>query len=475
MELWQTGAVELGRLIQQGLTSSRDVVQAHLDRLHQVNPHLNAITEVMAEAALAAADAADREIRGGRSRGPLHGVPYTAKTSVDVAGSATTHGVPALSHAVAAADSPHIARLREAGAIVLGRTNMPNFGFRWHTDSTLYGPTVNPWDPARTPGASSGGDAVAVATGMAPLAMGNDYGGSLRWPAQACGVTALRPTRTRVPYYAAAPAELPFTIQMCATNGPIARHAADLTAALSIISGQHPDDPWSVSVPLAGPPLPRSVAVTYDPAGVGVDPDVADGIRKAADALADAGYEVHEIDPPRVGEAGRAYAALASAEMRLNPPFWHDNLSAGQRLFLDAFLEVNDQYTLWDYAAALSERQAVARAWAHLQQRYPIILGPVSGDQPFEVGADMRGAETVARLVDGNLLLILVNFIDLPAVVTPVGVAAGLPQSVQLIGPRYRDDVCLQAAQAIEDRLGVLGPITPAALAGTLSDAVPAR
>src|SRR5262245_37022909 len=128
MELWQTGAVELGRLIQQGLTSSRDVVQAHLDRLHQVNPHLNAVVEIMADTALASADTADREIRSGRHRGPLHGVPFTAKTSVDVAGSATTLGVPALSHAVAAADSPHIARLREAGAIVLGRTNMPNWG-----------------------------------------------------------------------------------------------------------------------------------------------------------------------------------------------------------------------------------------------------------------------------------------------------------------------------------------------------------
>ncbi|GAA0966963.1 amidase family protein [Acrocarpospora macrocephala] len=461
MELWQMGAVELGQLIRQRRTTSREVVQAHLDRLADVNPHINAVVETRTEQALHAAGQADQAIRDGHPTSRLHGVPFTLKTNIDLAGSATTHGVPALQHAVAAADSPHVARLREAGAVPLGRTNMPNFGFRWHTDSSLYGPTLNPWDPTRTPGGSSGGDAAAVATGITPLALGNDYGGSIRWPAQACGVTGLRPTRTRVPYHSAAPAELPFTLQMCATNGPIARRVADLRAALQIIAGQHAADPWTVSAPLTGPELPRRAAVTFDPAGTGVSPHAAEAVQRAADTLADAGYAVDRIDPPDVESAARAFAALAATEIRLSPPFWHESLSPGQRRFVEDFTEATGVLTLDSYVRALSDRLATARAWAHLQERYPIILAPGNTHPPFPVGTDTRGSGAVSALIDQSLLVILVNFLDLPAVVTPVGVSGGLPQAVQLIGPRYREDVCLQAAQVLEDRFGTFTPIAP--------------
>jgi amidase len=290
MKLWQHGALDLGQLIRSGEVSSHDVVRAHLDRVAEVNTELNAVVEVHEERALSAAAAADREIGDGRHRGPLHGVPVTVKTNIDLGGHATTHGVVALAGARAPADSPHLSRLRAAGAIVIGRTNMPDFGFRWHTDNALYGATRNPWDPTRTPGGSGGGEAAAVATGCTPLGLGNDYGGSLRGPAQACGVASLRTTPGRLPSASAtAQVESSPTLQLFASQGAMARRVADVRAAFEAMVGYDPADPWSLPVPAAGPAAPKRVAVTVDPAGRGVDESVADGVRHAAAALADAG------------------------------------------------------------------------------------------------------------------------------------------------------------------------------------------
>jgi amidase len=463
MELWEMGAVALGELIAAGTTSSRDVVQAHLDRIEAVNPQVNAIVEVLAERALATADTADRQIHDGARRSPLHGVPFTVKVNIDLEGSATTHGVLALRHAVAPVDSPTVARLRAAGAIPIGRTNMPDFGLRWHTDNTLYGPAGNPWDATRTPGGSGGGDAAAVATGCSPLTLGGDYGGSLRLPAQACGVSSLRPTPGRLPSASAtAPVEPTMTYQLFASHGPMARHAADLDTVFGLVAGHHDRDPWTVPAPLAGPEVPRRVAVTVDPSGAGVDPQVAEGIRRAADALADAGYEVAEVEPPHVEEGARMWAALVVTEISLSLPMWRDNMSDQQRLFTDLFLETVPGFDLAGYAAAIANRLRIARAWTVFQTHHPIVLGPVSTHPPFTVGSDLAGTEAVSSLLDAFRLLVLVNLVGLPVATSPVGVAGGLPQAVQLIGPRYREDLCLEAARVLEDRFGVLTPITPA-------------
>jgi amidase len=187
-ELWRKGAVELAKLISDREVSSREVVQAHLDRVEAVNPHLNAIVRLLPGEALAAADAADRAVADGSALGPLHGVPCTVKENIDVAGTPTTQAIPALAEAVAPVDAPQVERLRAAGMIPIGRTNLPDFGLRVHTDSSLHGLTRNPWNPQRTAGGSSGGEAAALATGMSPLGLGNDLGGSLRNPAHCCGI-----------------------------------------------------------------------------------------------------------------------------------------------------------------------------------------------------------------------------------------------------------------------------------------------
>ena len=235
-------------------------------------------------------------------------MPFTVKENIDVAGSATTWGVAALAGQIASSDAPMVARLREAGAIPLARTNLPDFAFRWHTESGRAGHTRNPWDPTRTPGGSSGGEAVALATGMTPLGLGNDLGGSLRIPAQMCGIAAIKPSRGRVAEGAVTEPRRPADLDPDddVSQGPMARRVADLRLALG--------DPERTGRPRpalgAGAARGRRpstgrirVAVVRDPLGAGIDPHVRAGIDRAADWLADAGYEVVDAEPPQIGEA----------------------------------------------------------------------------------------------------------------------------------------------------------------------------
>src|SRR4051794_17113824 len=296
-ELWRRGAVELAGMIAEGSVSAREVVDAHLERIEAVNPHLNAITVVLAEEARAAADAADSNPE---SLGPLHGVPFTVKENIDVAGTATTSGIPALAEAVAPIDAPQVQRPRAAGAVPIGRTNLPDFGLRIHTDSSLRGLTRNPWDPGVTAGGSSGGEASALASGMSPLGLGNDVGGSLRNPAHCCGIASIKPTPGRVPHATAiAPEDMGPAMQLMAVEGVMARRVADVRLGLSIVAGMHPRDPESVPVPLeVARPASRTVALLADPPGGDTHPEIAAGVRRAGDALADAGYDVVEAEPP---------------------------------------------------------------------------------------------------------------------------------------------------------------------------------
>src|SRR3954447_7052890 len=204
-ELWEQSAGELARAIASREVSSVEVVHAHLDRIEAVNSKVNAITRVLADEALQAAKEADRAVAEGGPLGALHGVPFTVKENIDVAGTATTQGLPAFADAIASVDAPAVARLRAVGAIPIARTNMPDMGLRVHTEAFLHGVTRNPFDGERTAGGSSGGEAVALATGMSPLGLGNDIGGSLRNPAYCCGIASLKPSSHRVPEAVAPP------------------------------------------------------------------------------------------------------------------------------------------------------------------------------------------------------------------------------------------------------------------------------
>lgn len=464
-ELWRHSATELADLIRRGQVTSAEVVKAHLARIAAVNPKVNAVTVVLVGEALAAADAADRALATGRPVGPLHGVPITVKENIDLAGSATTQGVVAFAGQVAALDAPHIAQIKAAGAIPIGRTNLPDFGMRWHTDNALRGATRNPWDASRSPGGSSGGEAAALATGMTPLGIGNDLGGSLRLPAQACGVTALRPTLGRVPWATSVGRpDLPITLQLFGVQGPMARHVSDLRLALRAMSGADPRDPWWTPAPLEGPapPGPVRVAVTFDPAGQGVEGPVARGVELAADALAAAGYDVEEVDPPAVREGAELWGQLFATELAMVVlPVMRRVASTDALTFLDYFFSVRPPVDHVAYVKAFAARNGIARAWAQFHQEWPLVLGPVATIEPPPVGFDLTDRGNVLTLVQAHHLLLLVNLLGLPAAAVPVGTGDPLPQGVQLIGPRYREDLCLDAAQALEDKLGVMTPIDP--------------
>ncbi len=460
-ELWRLGAVELAAAIRSKRVSSVEVVQAHLSRIAAVNPRLNAVPVVLGEQAVKAAEEADRKVAAGEELPPFHGVPFTVKSNLDVTGTATTHGLRAFAGALPTQDAPVVERMKRAGAIPLGRSNMPDFGISWHTESELYGATVNPWDASRTPGASSGGEGVALATGMSPLGLGNDTLGSLRWPAQCSGVATLKPTLGRIPDASSFPeAVFPIGVQLATVNGPLARRVADLRAALEVLAGPTWRDPWSVPVPIAGPRAahPLRVAVVLDPGGGGTAQQVKDGILRAADALADAGYAVAEAEPPQVDAAARCLLEMLDMQTgwKLSPP----PVGAHAREWIAALFEVLGEPQPLVTAMSFMTRHSLLRAWGEFQESYPLILAPVGTDVPFKVGAD-RTPEGVAENLRVMRMVMAVSALGLPAVVVPVGVRDGLPQAVELIGPRYREDLCLDAAEALEERDGCISPIDP--------------
>jgi amidase len=465
-ELWRVGATELASLIASKQVSSREVVEAHLSRIEAVNAAVNAVVIVLREDARRAAIEADRAVAAGRRLPPLHGVPFTVKENIDVVGTPTTQGLKALASAYPTRDAPVVERLRAAGAVPIGRTNLPSGAMRWHCDSELWGPTLNPWDRSRTPGASSAGEAVAVATGMSPLGLGNDGLGSLRHPAQCCGIAALKPSLGRVPQASGQerPDLPPLAVQLTGVNGPLARHVADLRTAFELIAGPTWRDPWTVPVALRGSPLeqPIHVAVVLDPAGRGTAPQVQAGVRAAAEALEDAGYALVEVEPPAIEDAASALLVIDSAPGLRS--VWEQTIAPVSppdlNRFLDAFFSVAGWPDPVAVEGAFITRHAVMQAWGEFQETYPLIVGPVATDIPSPAGTDLDDGR-VAEDVRAMRLVMAVNALGLPAVALPVGVEAGLPQAVQIIGPRFREDLCLDAAAAIEERLGPITPIDP--------------
>lgn len=455
-DLCERGAVQLAALIRDGDVTSREVVAAHVERIHAANAEVNALTRVLDDEAFVAADAVDGAIARGEAVGPLAGVPFTVKENIDVAGTPTTQGVVAFADALAARDAPMVEHLRGAGAIPIGRTNLPDMAFRWHTHSGIAGATRNPWDPSRTPGGSSGGEAAALALRMTPLGLGNDLGGSLRWPAQACGVVSLRPSLGRIPDATCVePSTPPMFIQVMNCQGPLARHVEDLSAAFAVMAAPHPADPFCAPVPLVGAPAvrPIRVAVVADPLGGGVDPQVAGGVARAADVLADAGYELHEIEPPMLAEAATTWGDLVAAETALLWPLLEMIMCESGAQFVRAAMAHLGSRDQEAQMAAWMTRLAVGRVWSAFQDEYPLILAPISTLRPWAADWDV---DHVAEALHAMRMVVPVNVLGLPAVTVPVGVDEGLPQAVQLIGRRWREDLCLDAAATIERVCGTL-------------------
>ena len=465
--LWKLPALELARHIATKEVSCVEVIDAHLQRIAEVNPRVNAIVHVLHDEARSAAEAADARIAGGQPLGPLHGVPFTVKANIDMAGQATTWGVTALAHAKVPLDAPVVQRMRAAGAIPIGRTNLPDMALRVHTDSSLHGLTINPWHAGRTAGGSSGGEAVALATGMSALGLGNDIGGSLRNPASACGIASIRPSAGRVPDAGLVPTEDHLlSVQLMNVQGPMARRVADVRTALHVIAGAHPRDPWSVDAPLQGPPVRGAirVAVLAQPPGGRTDPVVADAVRRSADALANAGYDVVDACPPRYEDAVRCWAQLLVGDFALVLPQLLPMMGDDARRFLEA---VQQAVPPFPAAAALSalmvDRHGIARAWSQFFGETPLLLSPTWSQLPFELGYDAGSPEGVAGTLEMMRPVVPANLLGLPSACVPAALdaASGLPIGVLLTGARFREDQCLDAAQVIETRCGLPTPIDP--------------
>ncbi|MSP31590.1 MAG: amidase [Pseudolabrys sp.] len=464
-ELWKWDAIDLAHAIAARTISSREAVAACLARLDAVNPILNAVVDILSESALVAADGADRAVAKGDVLGPLHGVPVTIKENVDQLGTATANGVVAFKDLVATEDSPPVANLRAAGAVIIGRTNTASMSLRWTSENDLHGRTLNPWSPDHTPGGSSGGAGVAVASGIGPIAHANDLFGSIRFPAYCTGTVGLRPSWGRTPAYNATTLEeRGLAFQTMAVQGPIARRVCDLRPALIALSRRDQRDPWWVPAPMDWPPLPAPirVAMSIDPAGAGVHPVVAASVRRAAEALASAGHAVEEVDPPDAAAAGLLGEDICMMETRILAADTVRRLAdAPMKRQLELTLARRPALDLPSYMRALAQRATLMRRWALFMETYPLILCPNSTQPPYRFGADIASQAALDELYAAHAMFFAVPLMGVPSVAVPTGVVDGLPTGVQIIAQRFREDLAIDAAAAIESRCPMPTPIDP--------------
>jgi amidase len=450
-ELLVGPASDAARMLRRGERSSRELTAALLARIEAVNPRLNAVVELRAEQALAEAAAADEATARGDELGPLHGLPMTVKESFDVAGLHTTWGNPAFRDHVATADATVVRRLRQAGAIVVGKTNVAfmlgDFG---QTANQLYGLTNNPWDAARTPGGSSGGAAAAVAAGLSFLEYGSDLVGSIRLPASYCGVYGLKPSVGVVPltgFQPPGPPAGPSDMTYMGAVGPLARSAGDLRAALAATAG--PEAPaarayrWSLSPPRHTRLRDVRVGVVLDHDHAPPSSEVGAVLSDAVDALDRAGATVIEgwpagIDPVREAESFGFHV----------------------RLFF-AYQQPGDDLPPFAEVVAQERRRMAARAaWGAYFDDVDVFLCPASFTPAFPHDTRPFEARTIATpdgerpYGDQAFWVAHASLPGLPAVAAPVGrTPGGLPVGAQVVGPLFEDDTAISFA-------GLLGEVT---------------
>lgn len=468
-ELWRWPAFRMAEAIKRGEVSSREAVLSCLERIAAVNPSLNALVEVSNDEAMHAARIADDMLANGQALGPLHGVPMALKVNIDQAGHATTDGLPVLADNVASEDSPQARNLRRAGAIFVGRSNTPAFSYRWFTDNDLHGQTLNPWNRAHTPGGSSGGAGAAVASGMVPLAHGNDIGGSIRYPAYACGIAGLRPTVGRAARALVRPTQdATLSMQMISVDGPLARSVHDLRMTLHAMSKPHARDPFHVPGDPSQPALPGPLRIgLVRDVGVAMPtPAVNQALDNTAAALEAVGYEVVEVELPLLADAYRLWYLLCLEEFRLMMPTVRQIGDKAMQTAAEGYYQVaadwwGDAPTLAQYINGYARRGTLIAQLQAFMEDYPLILLPISSEQAFEQDADLGGVDTVRHLMAAQWPMMAIALLGFPALSVPTGVANGLPVGIQLLGRRFDESLLLDIGAVIESRVDPLTPIDP--------------
>jgi amidase len=451
--MWGRTATELAAGIRDGAFSAREVMEAHLERIAAVNPRVNAIVTLLEpEQALALADAADA---APEPRGVLHGLPIAVKDLEDTAGMRTTYGSQRYAEHVPEADSLLVERLKRAGALVIGKTNTPEFGAGSQTFNAVFGPTRNPWDLSRTPGGSSGGAAAAVAAGMIPVADGSDLGGSVRNPSSFCNLVGLRPTAGRIP----ATDDEGDAWNPLPVYGPIGRSVEDLALFLQATAGPDARDPLSLppedfSADLRSDPRGLRIAWSRDLGGLPVEPAVTAVLERQRATLEAMGCVVEDAEPDFAG-ADEAFETLRALGYAADPEF-----AAGAKPDLAWNIRVGLALTGPQIARALDLRTRMfARTRAFLE-RYDALVAPVAQTPPFPV--EVTWPRTVAGVEMGSYIEWMracsrVTVTAHPAMAVPAGFTdAGLPVGLQLVGRHRGELALLRLARAFTDATGLL-------------------
>lgn len=445
----QLGIAEVVGLIRAGHLSPVTLVQSCLDRIESLNPVLNVYLTVMADAALVAAKAAEQAVEAGDALGPLHGVPVALKDNCEVAGVRLTGGTPFLRDHVATADAEVVSRLRQAGAIILGKLNMHEWAIGGTTRNPHYGPCHNPWDPTRIPGGSSGGSGAAVAADMALVTVGTDTGGSVRIPAALNGVCGLRPTMGRISNRGVIPVSWTFD-----TAGPLARRAEDIAQVLQVLAGYDPHDVTSIDQPVGDYLAGLNDGVKGWRVGLlgghfrtEPQPAVVALITQAARVFEELGAHVEEVDlvdaEGTIERASDMLLADAAAFHQARLAERADDFGPDVR----TRLQIGAQVSGGQYALALQEQRRWQRQLRQTFERYDILLAPTCGI-PAPLIGDSEGVQTTRLLTRFTYPFSLAQ---VPVLSVPCGFTAGpLPVGMQLIAPAWAEAAILRAAQAYQ-------------------------
>ncbi|HUY14504.1 MAG TPA: amidase [Terriglobia bacterium] len=457
-KLFSLTACEMAEMVRSKQLSPVELVENHLQRIEQLNPALNAMIYVDWDRALATARAAERAAIEGNKLGPLHGVPITIKSSIDVAGWPCEVGSRLLAGRVPAADAPLVARLKAAGAIVLGNTNAPEMLMAYETDNLLYGRTNNPWDLSRTPGGSSGGESAAIAAGLSAGGVGSDGGGSIRIPAHYTGICGLKPTPGRIPATGHTPTSAgPFAL--IGVVGPMARTVADLRVLFEVMAGYDAGDPSSAPVPVrkVGETEARKLKVGFfeEDGRTPVTQETQEAVRQAAGALEEAGFAVETFLPAGLEKARQLWWNIfgRAGQLILGPMLAgrEKELSPILREFT-ATVESLPPLTVQELMTTLLERDALRAALLKQMEEFPVLLCPVCAVPAFHHGERRWTVEgQTVMYLDAMSYTQWFNILGNPAVVVPVGRSPqGLPIGVQIVGRPYEEEMILAVAEVVE-------------------------
>jgi Asp-tRNA(Asn)/Glu-tRNA(Gln) amidotransferase A subunit family amidase len=464
-ELTYLSAVSMAEQIRRGELSPVELLEAHLARIDELNPRLNAFVQVDFEPARREARLAEAAVRNREKLGPLHGVPLSIKSSLQVAGLPWEAGTKLRAGTVAERDAPLVTRLRQAGAIILGVTNAPELLMAWETDNLLYGRTNNPWDPSRTPGGSSGGEAAAIASGMSAGGVGSDGGGSIRVPAHFNGICGLKPTPGRIPATGHFPESVgPFAL--LGVVGPMARNVGDLKLLFEVLQGPDDGDPSAAPVALRWPgkdELSR-VRVGYfeDDARTPVTPETRAAVRTAAEALRRAGFQVEAFRPQGLELARQLWWKLfgtAGGMMLGSVTKGHeDELSPILKEF-SSWVAAEPAHTGQSLLDTWIERDVVRMQVFAQMQDYPVLLCPVASIPAFRHGERSWQVEgKTVKYLDAWSYTEWFNLLGMPAVSVPVGKSPeGLPIGVQIAACPWQEELVISVAAALEQEVGCFG------------------